>query len=210
MMQQQQMQMEQQRQQEEYMRQQMMLQQQQSLIPQHTSVGSNNPFAPRPPQQSLLDSGPSNQQQQNNDNNMFGNSFLPVPTQQPNQNQQQPGSPSQLTPKPPSPAQPAWQAPVKKDDGAHSNLANLIGRGREDGIDTFGNIGNLRECFGVGRVPMAGRNAGGRMGGDSPGWPGDLVVWLGSQLRRCTAASQPPVLPPSSNRIYFPIADPDP
>lgn len=149
MMQQQQMQMEQQRQQEEYMRQQMMLQQQQSLMPQHTSVGSNNPFAPRPQQQSLLDSGFGNEQQNNNNNNsMLNNSFLQ--TNNLGQNQQQ-SSPSQLTPTPASPAKPAWQTPApKKDDGAHSDLANLIGRGREDGIDTFGNMGNLRECRGRG------------------------------------------------------------
>lgn len=147
MMQQQQMaeqqqMLEQQRQQEEYMRQQMMQQQQQSLLPQHTSVGSNNPFAPRPPQQSLLDQDQSNQQQQqNNNNSLFSNSFLPVPTVQ----QNQPTSPTQSPISPPSPAKPAWQAPVKKDDGQHAHLANLLGAGREDGIDTFGNVGNLRE-----------------------------------------------------------------
>lgn len=145
MMQQQQMQMEQQRQQEEFMRQQMLQQQQQqSLIPQHTSVGSNNPFAPRPAQQSLLDPSPG-QQQQNNNNSLFSNSFLPVPSVQTNNLSPSQSSPSPATPTPASPAKPAWQQPVKKDDGAHADLANLIGRGREDGIDTFGNIGNLRE-----------------------------------------------------------------
>ncbi|BEI89667.1 uncharacterized protein CcaverHIS019_0210290 [Cutaneotrichosporon cavernicola] len=159
MMQQQQM-LEQQRQQEEYMRQQMMLQQQQSLIPQHTSVGSNNPFAPRPQQQSLLDQGSSNQ---NQNNSLFSNSFLPVPSVQ-TQLPQQPTSPVQspVSATPVSPAKPAWQAPVDKDDGQHAHLANLLSAGREGGTDTFGNVGNLR--FGA-------NNPFGGMGSQKTGMP---------------------------------------
>ncbi|KAL1407361.1 hypothetical protein Q8F55_006783 [Vanrija albida] len=135
----------QQQQQQEYLRQQQLLQQQQtSLLPQPTGYGSNNPFAPKPPQRSLLDPQPGSS---------FNNSFLPVPqattpqTPSPGLTQDRPFT-SQQPLAPSSPAQtnvkPAWQAPVKTDDGKNSDLANLIGRGREDGLDTFGNVGNLR------------------------------------------------------------------
>ncbi|TXT13099.1 hypothetical protein VHUM_01500 [Vanrija humicola] len=134
--------LQQQQQQQEYLRQQQLLQQQQqqaSLLPQQTGYGSNNPFAPKPPQSSLLDPQPGS--------SFSNNSFLPVPQSttpqlsSPSFTSQQP-----LTPSSPAkaPAKPAWQAPVKADDGNHSDLANLIGRGREDGLDTFGNVGNLR------------------------------------------------------------------
>lgn len=127
----------QQQQQEEYMRQQQeaqaRAQMQSSLLPQHTAYGSNNPFAPKPtmPQQtgSLFDSNPQPQTQQQ-PMGMFGNSFEP-------QNNQT------LTPTPAAPK--PFTPPPKKDDGEHAGLANLIGRGREDGLDTFGNVGNLRE-----------------------------------------------------------------
>jgi epsin len=47
------------------------------------------------------------------------------------------------------PQQQQQQAPktfgvAKKDDGQHAGLAALMAKGREDGLDTFGNIGNLR------------------------------------------------------------------
>lgn len=130
----------QQQQQQEYLRQQQLLQQQQqaSLLPQPTGYGSNNPFAPKQPQSSLLDPQPGSS---------FNNSFLPVPqtttsqTPSPSFTQQQPLTPSSP---PKSTIKPAWQAPVRADDGNHADLANLIGRGREDGLDTFGNVGNLR------------------------------------------------------------------
>ena len=128
---------EQQRQQEEWMRQQQYMQQQQqqqqqqSLFAQPTGYGSNNPFAlqtqQQQPQQPAYEPQPSS-------------SFLPVPTVTP----QQPAAP------PPQPVQPQptakpFQAP-KKDDGQHAQLAGFLSRGREDGLDTFGNSGNLRKC----------------------------------------------------------------
>ncbi|EKC99607.1 hypothetical protein A1Q2_06143 [Trichosporon asahii var. asahii CBS 8904] len=136
----------QQQQQEEYMRQQQeaqaRAQMQSSLLPQHTAYGSNNPFAPKPtmPQQtgSLFDSNPQPQIQQQ-PTGMFGNSFNP---QDNNNNAFTPQSNQTLTP---TPAAPKPFAAPKKDDGEHAGLANLIGRGREDGLDTFGNVGNLRE-----------------------------------------------------------------
>lgn len=136
----------QQQQQEEYMRQQQdaqaRAQMQSSLLPQHTAYGSNNPFAPKPsmPQQtgSLLDANPQPQMQQQ-PTGMFGNSFNP---QNNNNSAFNPQNNQTLTP---TPAAPKPFAAPKKDDGEHAGLANLIGRGREDGLDTFGNVGNLRE-----------------------------------------------------------------
>lgn len=134
-MRQQMMMQQQQQQQEEYMRQQMLLQQQQQqqqLFAQPTGYGSNNPFAP---QTSLLEPQPT--ATQSSFNPMSQMSQNPQPQQQ-----QQPTQPS-INPTPAS--KPSWQAPQKKDDGEHADLANLLGRGREDGLDTFGNQGNMRE-----------------------------------------------------------------
>jgi len=124
-------------QQEEYYRQQYLLQQQQqqqqqqqALLAQPTGYGSNNPFAPAQPQQQQ----PTPQPQQQS-------SFLPVPVV----SQQQPASP-QPTPQP----QPAFNPRPQRDDGQHSGLAALLARGREDGMDTFGNTGNLRIPVGTG------------------------------------------------------------
>ncbi|KAI9637451.1 uncharacterized protein MKK02DRAFT_32293 [Dioszegia hungarica] len=138
----QQMLLEQQRQQEEFMRQQYLLQQQQqqqqqqqALMAQPTGYRSNNPFAPSTSFLGANNPGSSFTPQPQ----QASSSFLPVPSmptpqpepqQQPQQQQQQ--------------AKPAFQAPARKDDGQHAGLANLLARGREDGMDTFGNTGNLR------------------------------------------------------------------
>lgn len=125
----------QQQQQEEYMRQQQLMQQQQQqqLFAQPTGYGSNNPFAPPQPQGSLLDQQSTATQ----------SSFSPMPTF--NQQQQPSPAPATLSPSPPAAAKPTWQNQPKKDDGDHAGLANLLARGREDGLDTFGNQGNLRK-----------------------------------------------------------------
>ncbi|RSH88772.1 hypothetical protein EHS25_003000 [Saitozyma podzolica] len=126
---------EQQRQQEEWARQQFLAQQQQSLLAQPTGYGSNNPFAP----------GGGLSAQQTSTPQPATSSFLPVPvvsqqapSPQPQQQQQQqrPIEPQQ-TAKP-------FQAAPPKDDGDHAGLAALLARGREDGLDTFGNVGALR------------------------------------------------------------------
>lgn len=129
---------EQQRQQEEYMRQQYLLQQQQeqqrqqqmqqSLFAQPTGYGSNNPFAPNQPQQPQQQAQPEPQQ-----------SFLPVPVISQQQAPSPAPQPIQAAPKP------AFNPAPKKDDGEYSGLAALLARGREDGMDTFGNTGNLRQ-----------------------------------------------------------------
>lgn len=120
-------------QQEEYYRQQYLLQQQQqqqSLLAQPTGYGSNNPFAPAQPQQQQFTPQPQQQ-----------SSFLPVPVV----------SHSSSQPRP-APQQPPTPIP-KRDDGQHSGLAALLARGREDGMDTFGNTGNLRIPVGSGFHP---------------------------------------------------------
>jgi hypothetical protein len=134
-MRQQMMQQEQQRQQEEWMRQQQQQQwqQQQAMQAQPTGYGSNNPFAPVGAQ-SLL----GNQQQQPTPQPT--SSFLPVPNMSSiseNQTQQRPPSPAQAP-------KPAFNPPPRKADTQHGELAGFLARGREDGMDTFGNMGNLR------------------------------------------------------------------
>jgi len=139
-MRQQMMQQEQQRQQEEWMRQQQQQQwqqqqQQQAMQAQPTGYGSNNPFAPVGGQ-SLLGNQPSQPTPQPS------TSFLPVPNM---------SSISEAQPiRPPSPAQapkPAFNPPPRKADTQHGELAGFLARGREDGMDTFGNLGNLRMSF---------------------------------------------------------------
>ncbi|KAJ7749265.1 epsin domain-containing protein [Mycena maculata] len=135
MLQQQQLQ---QQQQEEWMRQQQMAQQQQ-LVPQPTGFGANNPFAqtqqqqPPPPLPSF--SSPTQQHPPAfNLPGTYDNGSSPQPSFQPN--------PS------PSPAQdqnpnggPRFK--VKVNDGENQRLASLLAN-RDDGQDTFGNVGALR------------------------------------------------------------------
>ncbi|KAJ9097559.1 hypothetical protein QFC19_006733 [Naganishia cerealis] len=142
MMQQQQQQ--QQQQQEEFMRQQMMLaeqerqrqewlqmqqqqqmmqqqQQQQALMAQPTGYRSNNPFAPLAAQHTAMPAMPSPQIQ---------SQPTPQPALQPQPTYTQP----------PEQPKPAAQP---KDDGKYSNLAQMLAN-RDGGIDTFGNVGNMR------------------------------------------------------------------
>jgi epsin len=133
-MRQQMMQQEQQRQQEEWMRQQQQQQwqQQQAMQAQPTGYGSNNPFAPVGSQSLLGNSQPQASPQPSS-------SFLPVPVvSMENQKQVRPPSPAA-----PQPAKPAFNPP-RKADTQHGELAGFLARGREDGMDTFGNLGNLR------------------------------------------------------------------
>ncbi|KAI0686874.1 hypothetical protein BC835DRAFT_1378024 [Cytidiella melzeri] len=139
-----------QQQQEEWFRQQQLLQMQaqsQQLVPQPTGFGSNNPFA-------AFGSGPSSP----------SNSFL-SPSSQPPQQSHSPvsfnlqgtynnsngpslstsnlPSTSSFSPPPqPQSAPPTQRAPTKADQ-EHANLANLFAN-RDDGVDSFGNYGQLR------------------------------------------------------------------
>lgn len=108
--------------------QQQMMMQQQALQAQPTGFRSNNPFAPMAAQHTAMPSMFQQQQQQQPE------PFIPAPVSQPQQQ-----------PEPPKPApQPTYQAPPKKDDGEHARLAALLAN-RDGGMDTFGNVGNMRE-----------------------------------------------------------------
>lgn len=98
--------------QQQQQQQQLLMQQQQPqpLVPQHTSIGSNNPFA--------AFSKPASPPP-------------PMPVQ----------APSSGTATPPALATRPQAKP--KDDGKYAHLAGLLGN-RDDGIDTFGNYGQLR------------------------------------------------------------------
>lgn len=103
---------------------QMAQQQPQPVLPQPTAFGTNNPFA----------------------------AFAPTPSPAPQQQPQQTGavSPARVASPPapvaaaPAPSTSPFRARPPKDDGQHAELARLLAAGREDGIDTFGNMGNLR------------------------------------------------------------------
>ncbi|EST09606.1 Epsin domain, N-terminal [Kalmanozyma brasiliensis GHG001] len=107
--------------------QNMMTQQQQPLQPQQTSFGSNNPW---------LQSGGQQQQQHNVP---VGDLFSSAPTPPPVQAAPQPA------PEPsPQPA-PQQNRPVRAkvtDDGKYNELNRLLALG--DGVDTFGNTGDMR------------------------------------------------------------------
>lgn len=129
-------------QQEEWNRQQLMLQQQQQaqqqqflmqqqmqspIMAQPTGYGSNNPFA-------MMGGAPQSPPVQ-----APAASMSPFPSTSSPSIAQQP-SPS------PSLTQSSMLANARRtpaDDGANSHLANLIAN-REDGMDTFGNVGQLR------------------------------------------------------------------
>ncbi|KAL1742512.1 hypothetical protein HDZ31DRAFT_43068 [Schizophyllum fasciatum] len=131
----------QQQQQEEWMRQQMMLQQQQQqqqqqpfLMAQPTGMGSNNPFAPSPAAQSPAPSSTLSPPSFNLPGTYDSNGQAPQYGSSP--------SPSQFGGTNPSPSpQPAIK--VKARENENERLANLFAN-RDDGQDTFGNIGSLR------------------------------------------------------------------
>ena len=117
---------------EEHMRQQQMLyaqqlaqSQQQPIQPQATGFGANNPFAafassssPAPPSQPQPIREPS----------------PPPPQPQPQAQQQE------------TTIQPQRTGPRFRADGdsKHGELAKMLAGGREDGLDTFGNVGSSR------------------------------------------------------------------
>ncbi|KDN45452.1 ENTH-domain-containing protein [Tilletiaria anomala UBC 951] len=103
----------------------------QQIRPQPTAFGSNNPFA---------NFGGTSQQQQSQHNVPVGDLFSSEPQQPPQQQQeqQQPqAAPAQ------QPASPIGPPKVKTDQSDRfSELNRLLASG--DGIDTFGNTGDLR------------------------------------------------------------------
>ncbi|ETW76487.1 equilibrative nucleoside transporter protein [Heterobasidion irregulare TC 32-1] len=140
----------QQAQQEEWMRQQQLLQMQQQqqqqqqylaaqqqLIPQQTSFGSNNPFAsfsnapplpsqpsPAPPASSLSNFSLPSTYETHSPHTNLSSSLSPAPISSASSS--------------PGPSRPT------RADQEHAHLANLFAAPRDDGLDTFGNIGQLR------------------------------------------------------------------
>ncbi|KAH8105403.1 hypothetical protein BXZ70DRAFT_1043676 [Cristinia sonorae] len=156
---QQQAQLQQQQQQEEWMRQQQMLQyqqQQQMLAPQQplmaqpTGFGSNNPFAPQlsisQPGSSFSSPSPGPQASAPVSFNLQGTfangnsppSFSPPP------------APKSAPPSSSSQSQSSQRQPTKADQ-EHAHLAGLFAN-RDDGIDSFGNFGQLRYGQQAGRL----------------------------------------------------------
>ena len=135
-------------QQEEWNRQQQMLllqqqqqqqqyaAQQQPLFPQQTSFASNNPFAANFGSPAQSQSPPISVQ--NSTASALDSFNLPSTFAQ---HTPSPATSALQSPNSVSPA-PAMQRPTRSD-GEHAHLANLLAN-REDGLDTFGNIGQLR------------------------------------------------------------------
>jgi epsin len=116
------------------MQQQQALMQQQALQSQPTGYRSNNPFAPMQAQHTAMPSFLPPTQQPTPQVEQQQPSFLSAPTTSSTTIQQQP-----------SPQPQAFSPVKKKEDGEHAHLANLLAN-RDGGMDTFGNVGNLREC----------------------------------------------------------------
>ncbi|GAA5968676.1 hypothetical protein JCM8115_003676 [Rhodotorula mucilaginosa] len=144
---------------EDYMRQQqMMYMQQQQQQPnqqpiqaQPTGFGANNPFAAFAPQASPSPAPPPPQQEPAS--NGFESSYRPEPA--------------------PAPAPVQEQQPQRTGGGRyktggderHSELARMLAGGREDGLDTFGNVGATRvpvwqQKTGQGQGPMMPQTTG--------------------------------------------------
>ncbi|KZT02072.1 ENTH-domain-containing protein [Laetiporus sulphureus 93-53] len=121
-------------QQEEWMRQQQLLAQQQqaALLPQPTAVriGSNNPFASSVPPRDSVSAGPQLQQTTGTVSfnltgtyaNRENTASAPLPSLQ----------------------QRSYTGRPTRTDQQHSRLADLFANRGEDGVDTFGNVGQLR------------------------------------------------------------------
>lgn len=148
---------------EDYMRQQQMMyaqqqaqqQPQQPIQAQPTGFGANNPFAAfaAPPPSSSPAPPPQQQQPQQTG---FESSFQPAPAPAP--------APA------PEPQQPqrtgGGGARFKATgDDKHGELARMLAGGREDGLDTFGNVGASRvpvwqQKTGQGQGPMQPQQTG--------------------------------------------------
>ncbi|EJD00537.1 ENTH-domain-containing protein [Fomitiporia mediterranea MF3/22] len=124
------LQQQQQAQQQQYQQQQ--LAPQQPLFPQQTGFGSNNPFAP------ATQSPPPLPQMSNNASGIDSFSLPSTFANSPRPSTSPPAqSTSSISPAPSPASRPA------RNDGEHAHLANLLAN-REDGQDTFGNVGQLR------------------------------------------------------------------
>ncbi|KAI0317924.1 hypothetical protein OF83DRAFT_1057723 [Amylostereum chailletii] len=127
----------QQQQAQQYQQQQQYQQYQQPIAPQQTSFGTNNPFAQTP----SFPSAPS--PSTSNPSASLSNFSLPstYETHSPSTNLS--STSASNSPRPSASPQPP-RGPTRTDQ-EHSQLANLFaGRGDGDGVDTFGNTGQLR------------------------------------------------------------------
>ncbi|GAA6049545.1 hypothetical protein JCM3770_000840 [Rhodotorula araucariae] len=122
---------------EEYMRQQQLQyaqqqaqQPQQPIQPQATGFGANNPFAAfaAPPPTSSPAPAPAPQQPQQTG---FDSSYQPAPPPAP-------------APEPQQPQRTGGTRFKATGDDRHGELARMLAGGREDGLDTFGNVGASR------------------------------------------------------------------
>lgn len=146
---------------EDYMRQQQMMyaqqqaqqQPQQPIQAQPTGFGANNPFAAfaAPPPSSSPAPPPQQQQPQQTG---FESSFQPAPAPAPAPEPQQPQRTG------------GGGARFKATgDDKHGELARMLAGGREDGLDTFGNVGASRvpvwqQKTGQGQGPMQPQQTG--------------------------------------------------
>ncbi|KZV65737.1 ENTH-domain-containing protein [Peniophora sp. CONT] len=138
--QQQQQQYLQQQQQQQYLQQQQLLAQQQ-LIPQQTSFGTNNPFAATQQSPSPFPSSPA-QPQQNGINFNLPSTYDQHSQPQSNLSASLSSPPQQQHS--PAPSASPSRGPTRTDQ-EHAHLANLFaGVASGDGVDTFGNVGQLR------------------------------------------------------------------
>lgn len=122
---------------EEHLRQQQMLyaqqlaqSQQQPIQPQATGFGANNPFAAFASPSSSSPAPPT-----------------PQPTVQPQREPSPPifqQQPQQQQPQPQQPQRTGGPRFRAGGDEKHGDLARMLAGGREDGLDTFGNVGNTR------------------------------------------------------------------
>ncbi|GJE94092.1 ENTH-domain-containing protein [Phanerochaete sordida] len=144
-------QQQQQQQQEEWFRQQQLLQfqqqqqQQQPLVPAVTGFASNNPFAPATSPSPMSPASPPLSAPQPSVQFNLGGTYS---------NGTQPSYSSSVSPQPPHPQQslsappsaaprPGSQGPTRADE-QHSQLASLFAQRTDDGVDSFGNVGQLR------------------------------------------------------------------
>ncbi|TFY77887.1 hypothetical protein EWM64_g6123 [Hericium alpestre] len=138
--QQMQQQYQQQQQQQQYQQQQQQMQVQ-PLVPQPTSFGSNNPFAPAV---HSFSPGASTSPPPNNHTPVSFNLPSTYETHSPSTNLSSISTVSSTNPSPsPSAPSSSLRGPSRADQ-EHANLAGLFAAPREDGLDTFGNIGQLR------------------------------------------------------------------
>ncbi|KZT03033.1 ENTH-domain-containing protein [Laetiporus sulphureus 93-53] len=141
-------------QQEEMMRQQMLAmqqqQQQQMLMAQPTGFGSNNPFAPSTSPAVSVTTSSLGQYSHSMSASPAPQSSSPVFNLQGTYA----NTPSSASPPPPSHSAPPRSQTAQgktRADEQHAHLADLFAN-REDGIDTFGNFGQLRYGQQAGRL----------------------------------------------------------